>query len=32
MADGIDQILFSKQKKRFQDVEKISQTVSFLYT
>ena len=32
MADVIDQILFSKQNKRFQDVEKIAQTVSLLYS
>ena len=32
MADVIDQILFSKQNKRFQEVEKIAQTVSLLYS
>ena len=32
MDDVIDQILFSKQNKRFQEVEKIAQTVSLLYS
>ena len=32
MADVIDQILFSKQNKRFRDVEIIARTVSLLYS
>ena len=32
MADVIDQILFSKQNRRFRDVEIIARTVSLLYS
>lgn len=32
MADVIDQILFSKQNKRFREIEDITQTVSLLYS
>lgn len=32
MADVIDQILFSKQNKRFRDVEIIARTISLLYS
>lgn len=32
MADVFDQILFSRQKKRFHEIEAISQTVSTLYS
>lgn len=32
MSDVIDQILFSKQNKRFQEIEDIAKTVSLLYS
>ena len=32
MSDAIDQILFSKQSKRFQEIEDIAKTVSLLYS
>ena len=32
MADAIDQILFSKQNKRFREIEDIAKTVSLLYS